>query len=139
MPSRDKVKLYPDVDSKGAFELPQDLSDCITDIYELIDSISDPDNAELVLDDYYSGVLRTVEAILTTPIGQLHKKLEDLLEEVHVNMQVNYDAIMMEDDGTESVNTPQDKKESVPIERKIDLDNEDNDLSDEDMLRILPD
>lgn len=132
-----KVKMYPDVDSEGAFEVNSQLSEAIADVYDLVDSVLDPSDTENILEDYYAGVLKTVETILATPIGQLQEKLEELLEEVYVSAQVNYDALRKTNTDKESVDKSRDKQDPIIVERKIDLD--DDDISDEEMLRILPD
>jgi hypothetical protein len=124
-----KIKLYPDIDAKGCFELPENLSEQITNIYELIDSI--PITEASILDDYYSGMLKTVETILATPIGQLHEKLEELLEEVHVNMQVNYDAEIADQESVEESRTQQTQEQQ-------EISSDSDDISDEEMMKILP-
>lgn len=144
-----RVKMYPELLSDNSFKLPEDISQKMKDIYEMIDVLpSDVEEAEIILDEYNAGFLKAIEEIIATPLGVLNETLLRMLEEVHTNMMINYDAASCDntEDSVETSRLPQQDpivvervmteitRKTVPTET-ID----DTDISDEDMLSMLPD
>ena len=89
----EQVELYPTLDKNGAFKLDTEISDKLNNIYRMIDDTTyTEDIGEVILDEYYAAMLKTVEEVLATPVGNLMQRLNEMLEEVYHSMQVNYDA-----------------------------------------------
>jgi len=132
MLNKHKVKLYPTLEKDGSFELSEDLSSQIQSIYESIDTCAIAYAGDDILEDYYAGVMNTIETILATPIGQLHSKLQDLLLDVQISMQVAIAELQEDKDEEEDiiVTTVENKKPT-----KVTY----TDISDEEMLNTLED
>jgi hypothetical protein len=145
-----RIKMFPDILSDGSFQLPEDISEKMRDIYEMIDTIPhDPEMTDILLDDYNSGYLKAIEEILVTPMGVFNETVLKMLQEVHTNMTVNYDNhVSGESDIEESVDKTREKPDKDPtvfervmteITRKTVEPDDNDDISDEDMLKFLPD
>lgn len=143
-----QIEMYPELSAKGSFNLSPELSVKIREIYELVDATSvDDDAAEMILDEYNSGYLKAIEEILSVPIGKFEETMLKMLTEVHTNMQTNYDAVMSDIDDskpdpevvervmTEINQAKKDNDTTVPVET---VSNDDEDISDEEMMKILP-
>jgi hypothetical protein len=132
MINKPKVKLYPTLEKDGSFELSEDIASQIQNIYESIDTCAITYVGEDILDDYYAGVMNTIETILATPLGQIHSKLQELLLDVQISLQANAEELHEDKDEEENLIV-------TTIENKKPTKVTDTDISDEEMLNTLED